>query len=188
MHDFAKTFDDGLPYDGFLSRYANDEQRRRWTAGFDQTQITPAQRDLLASFTRDMPVLCLAGAWCGDCAQQCPIFHHFELLSPRIRLRFLDRDSHLALADEVAICGGRRVPVVVFLSEDFFEVARFGDRTLAKYRQMIGDLSAGAACSTGLVAPDRLLANAVVQEWLDQFERAQWILRLSTRLRQKHGD
>ena len=30
--------------------------------------------------------------------------------------------------------------------------------------------------------------SAVVQEWLDQFERVQCILRLSPRLRQKHGD
>jgi hypothetical protein len=28
----------------------------------------------------------------------------------------------------------------------------------------------------------------VLQEWLNEFERVQWMLRLSTRLRQKHGD
>jgi hypothetical protein len=29
---------------------------------------------------------------------------------------------------------------------------------------------------------------AIVQDWLDQFERVQWILRLSPRLRRLHGD
>jgi hypothetical protein len=47
---------------------------------------------------------------------------------------------------------------------------------------------AGASCPTGLVAPgDRLLAE-VTQDWLDEFERVQWLLRLSPRLRRLHGD
>jgi hypothetical protein len=29
---------------------------------------------------------------------------------------------------------------------------------------------------------------AVTQDWLDEFERVQLLLRLSSRLRQKHGD
>ena len=34
---------------------------------------------------------------------------------------------------------------MVFLSEDGFEVARYGDRTLSKYRQLVID-NTGAAC------------------------------------------
>ena len=41
-----------------------------------------------------MPVLCLAGTWCGDCARQCPIFGHLEAAQPLIQMRFLDRDEH----------------------------------------------------------------------------------------------
>ena len=72
--------------------------------------------------------------------------------------------------------------MVVFFTEDGQEVARRGDRTLAKYRSLVANLS-GAACPTGL-GRDPLL-DAVTQEWLDEFERVQWILRLSGRLRQK---
>jgi len=32
------------------------------------------------------------------------------------------------VARELAICGGNRIPVVVFLSEDFFECGRYGER------------------------------------------------------------
>ena len=45
-----------------------------------------------------------------------------------------------------------RVPVVVFLSEDGFEVGRYGDRTLSKYRQVVAS-QAGAACPTGIGSP-----------------------------------
>jgi len=44
----------------------------------------------------------------------------------------------------------------------------------------------GATCPTGLGRDP--LVDAVTKEWLDEFERVQWILRLSSRLRQKHGD
>jgi hypothetical protein len=46
----------------------------------------------------------------------------------------------------------------------------------------------GPACPTGLVAEPRDLQAAVVQDWLDEFERIHWIVRLSARLREKHGD
>ena len=101
-----------------------------------------------------MKVLCLAGAWCGDCVNQCPIFDHFARLAPSIQLRFFDRDAHPDLSAELKICGGGRVPVVVFLSEDGQLVGWYGDRTLSKYRQMAID-QLGAACPTGIVPPGR---------------------------------
>lgn len=187
MFDYASQFAAGLSYADFLAKHGTDEHRRRWNEFHPLVQLTESQRGLLASFTREMPVLCLAGAWCGDCVNQCPIFDHFARATDKIVLRFFDRDTHPELAAELKICGGARVPVVVFLSEDWHEVGRYGDRTLAKYRKLVADQT-GVACPTGLVAPGKDLLDAVVQDWLNEFERAQWILRTSSRLRQKHGD
>ena len=83
--------------------------------------------------------------------------------------------------------GGARVPMVVFLSEEGSEAARFGDRTISKYRQM-AQAQLGPSCPTGLVAPADELIAAVTQDWLDIFERVHLMLRLSPRLREKHGD
>ena len=99
-----------------------------------------------------MPVLCLAGAWCGDCINQCPAFDHFARASPAIDLRFLDRDARPDVRDALAINGGHRVPVVVFLSEDGYEVSRYGERTLSTYRTLATE-QLGPACPTGLVPP-----------------------------------
>ncbi len=135
-----------------------------------------------------MPVLVLNGAWCGDCINQCPIFDHAaRAAGGAIDLRFLDRDARPEVRDALTINGGQRVPVVVFLSEDYFEVARYGDRTLSTYIRMAGS-QLGPACPTGLVPPEGEALDTVVAEWLDQFERAHLILRLSSRLRQKHDD
>jgi thiol-disulfide isomerase/thioredoxin len=186
MNLFEK-YSQGLPYQDFIARYANHAQQERWRQVFDQVALTPAQKELLGSFQRKMPVLCLAGAWCGDCIGQCPIFERFAAAAPVIQVRYLDRDDHADVQRELQINGGHRVPVVVFFSEDGFETARYGERTLSKYRQMMRD-HAGPSCPTGIVVPGDALLPSVTQDWLNEFERVQWILRLSPRLREKHKD
>ena len=177
----------GLTYADFLQRHGTDVHRARWKQVHEQVSLTAAQKALLQSFKRTMPVLCLAGVWCGDCVNQCPIFEHFAAESPAIQVRYLDRDEHADVQQALEICGGNRVPVVVFFSEDGFEAGRIGDRTLSKYRVMMQD-QAGPTCPTGIsIGKDPLLA-AVTQDWLDEFERVQWMLRLSARLRKVHSD
>jgi hypothetical protein len=177
----------GLTYHDFLAKHGTDAHQGRWKQLHDQVSLTAAQKSLLQSFTRKMPILCLAGAWCGDCVNQCPIFEHFAAASPAIQVRYLDRDVHADVQQALQICGGNRVPVLVFFSEDGYEAARAGDRTLAKYRAMMRD-QAGPNCPTGITLGKDPLLDQVIQDWLDQFERVQWMLRLSARLRKLHND
>lgn len=187
MIDWSAVFAESLPYRAFLETHGTPAQRERWAAMHARFRLTPEQQSLLAGFTRRMPVICLAGAWCGDCVNQCPVFDHFAQASPAIDLRFLDRDALPEVRQELAINGGHRVPVVVFLSEDGHEVFRYGERTLSTYRRLAAD-QLGPACPTGLVPPADEALSAVTSEWLGEFERAHLILRLSPRLRTKHGD
>lgn len=185
--DWKAWFEQALPYDDYLRVHANDMERDRWQAAYDRVRLTEEQQSLLQGFVRDMNVLVVAGTWCGDCVQQCPILRHFEQASDRINLRFLERDEVPELRDALKINGGARVPVAVFLSEDFFECARYGERVLAYYRQIayneLGAPYAGNIASSGA----ELLARATT-EWLNEFERVQLMLRLSPRLRERHGD
>jgi hypothetical protein len=187
MLDYGAKFETGLMYHAFLAKYGTEEQRRRWEMVHEKIALTSAQRELLAGFKRDMKVLCLAGAWCGDCVNQCPIFAHFEIGNPRIQIRYFDRDANPDLGQSLSVCGGARVPVVLFLSEDSQQVGWYGDRTLSKYRRMVAD-EFGAACPTGLIPEESSLLAAVTQDWLNEFERLQLILRTSARLRKLHGD
>lgn len=187
MLDYGAKFETGLGYHEFLAKYGTDEQRRRWEAVHEKVALTSAQRELLAGFKRDMKVLCLAGAWCGDCVNQCPILDHFSIATSKIQLRYFDRDANTDLGEALSICGGARVPAVLFLSEDAAQVAWFGDRTLSKYRRMAQE-QLGAACPTGIAPDEQSLLNAVTQEWLNEFERVHLLLRMSPRLRKLHGD
>ncbi len=180
-------FEAGLPLAEFLAAHGTDAHRARWHAAAAQTALTDAQKELLGTFTRRTNVLVLAGAWCGDCSSQCPILERIAEAAPCISTRYIDRDVRAGAQAALQVNGGNRVPVAVFFSEDGHEVARYGERTLARYRQLVGQLT-GDGCATGFVKGADPVQQAVVQEWVDQFERVQWILRLSPRLRRLHGD
>jgi hypothetical protein len=185
-YDFGVKFQSGLSYAAFLDRYATPEQRQRWDDTFAAMTLRPEQQQLLEGFVRNMQVVVLAGAWCGDCINQCPAFERFAQATPTIDVRYFDRDVDADLAAELQTCGAARVPCVVFLSEDGQFCGRYGDRTLSKYRKMMANVG-GATCPTGLLTAEDE-RNSVVQEWLNEFERIHAMLRTSSRLRQKHGD
>jgi hypothetical protein len=67
MIEWSKVFADALPYASFLDRYASSSQRARWDAMHGRFSLTAEQKKVLGGFARRMPVLCLTGAWCGDC-------------------------------------------------------------------------------------------------------------------------
>lgn len=185
--DLAAKWEAGLTLPAFLDKFATDEHRRRWQLSSERLTLTADQKALLRGFTRRMKVFVLAGAWCGDCISQCPLFTLVEAVCDLVEFRYFDRDTHPDLASLVQICGAARVPAVLFASEDNFPCGLYGDRTLAKYRTLVSTLS-GSACPTGLVADEATLTAAVVQEWIDQIERIQWMLRTSGRLRKLHND
>ena len=186
--NFSTKFETGLSYSEFLAKYSTEDQQQRWAAVHKQVNLTDVQLQILSGFVRKMKVLVVAGAWCGDCVNQCPIFDHFVAATDdTIDLRFLDRDQHPDLADALSTCGGQRVPSALFLSEDNFVCGRYGDRTLTKYRNM-AEAQLGAACPTGIDGTDQSLLDQVTQEWLNEFERIQLMLRLSGRLRKLHKD
>jgi hypothetical protein len=79
------------------------------------------------------------------------------------------------------------VPVVVSLSEDFFEVGRSIDRQLAAYRRK-ARTELGDACDAGIVAPAAQELQEELGQWFEHFERQQLLLRLSPFLRKRHND
>ena len=183
----AEKFAAALPYDRYV-RTGTEEQQRRWQQLYAAAQVIDTQKQLVAGFVRDMKVLIVSGIWCGDCVQQCPLLARIAEANPtRIELRLLDRDEHRDLSEKVRINGGDRVPVALFLAEDYELCSVFGDRTLNRYRALAAR-QLGPSCPTGIVAPGADELAATIQDWLNEFERVQLMLRLSARLRQKHQD
>ena len=103
-----------------------------------------------------------------------------------ISLRLVDRDAHRDLAEQIRVNAGDRVPVALF-SPRISSLVR-GSATVRSTATAPCRRRLGPSCPTGLFTPDRSDLDQTLQDWLDEFERVQLMLRLSGRLRQKHGD
>lgn len=183
----AEKFEAAHPYNRYV-QIGSDEQQRRWQQVYTAALLTNEQKQLVVGFVRDMKVLILSGIWCGDCVQQCPLLQRIAEANPtRIELRLLDRDEHRDLTEKVRMNAGDRVPVALFLAEDHELCSVYGDRTLNRYRALAAR-HLGPSCPTGIVAPPADELAATLEDWLNEFERVQLMLRLSARLRQKHND
>lgn len=90
--DFQTVFSRALPYAQYLERYATPEQRGRWAAVYNAASLTAEQQSLLGLFRRKTHILCMAGAWCGDCVNACPLFQKIAEGRPGLLdLRFVHR-------------------------------------------------------------------------------------------------
>ena len=183
--DLQKTFDAALTWEQYLA--TDPERSPKWLDIYRQVSLTQDQRRLIEGFVREVRMLCVSGIWCGDCVQQGPLLQRIAEASPRIDLRWVDRDEHPDLAEQIKVNAGLRVPMVIFMAEDCEPVSLFGDRTLTRYRAM-AEKRVGAACGVpGEPVPDDE-RNGTLQDWLDGGERVHLLLRVSGRLRQKYGD
>ena len=183
---YLKTkFDAALDWEAYLA--TDPEKADNWHKVYEQARLTPEQLRLVEGFTRELRMLFVSGIWCGDCVQQGPLVRRIAEASPCIEMRFVDRDEHLDLTEQIKINAGLRVPAVIFMAEDFEPVSFFGDRTLSRYRALALKGLGGACPLPGAPVPEDEL-QAALQDWLDEVERVYLILRLSARLRKKHGD
>jgi hypothetical protein len=183
----TEKFAAALPYAEYVAT-GKDEHQQRWATSFESSRLTEPQMQLLAGFTRQMHMLVVSGIWCGDCAFQCPLMQRIALgNSEKIQLRFLDRDLHKDLSEQLKINGGVRVPSAIFMAEDFEFCANYGERPLSRYRALARK-KLGQAMQIGGAVAEVDEQAATLADWLNEFERIQLMLRISPRLRLKHAD
>ncbi|MDP7070227.1 MAG: thioredoxin family protein [Phycisphaerales bacterium] len=181
----AAAFDAALPYEDYLT--ASPAHADAWRAVSEQVTITPEHLTLLQRFAREMRILVISGAWCGDCVRQGPALAAIGAACPRIDVRFIDRDHPASPIDQFNINEGARVPVAIFMAEDGALVSHLGDKTLSYYRWAAAQQLGPACPLPGAPIPVDVVAS-VTQDWMNECERVQLLLRLSPRLRARHDD
>jgi hypothetical protein len=181
---WRSCFEKASDYEQYLAE-SPSHHAKRW---LDMAAKIPAledeQQQRLSGYNRILNVLMVSGVWCGDCMQHGPMIKRIvDTCGDQVRLRVIDRDADATLRDELRIMGAMRVPVVVFLTEDFFEIGRFGDRPLTTYRKM----AANVLQRTDHPSPPAERTSAL-SEWVDVFERMLLMVRLSPLLRKRYRD
>lgn len=69
--------------------------------------------------------LILTEGWCGDAAQNIPIFVKFTEIAPQINLRLLLRDEHLDIIDMYLTAGGRSIPKLIAFEKPTTEASEW---------------------------------------------------------------
>ena len=156
---WRRHFDQAAEYDEFLEK-EDQSHAERWRETMSRLpDLTPEQVERLKGYSRELNVLVYGGIWCGDCVRQGPMLKKIaDAIGPQMSLRFIDRAASYELQDELRILGALRVPVIVVLSEDFWEVGRFGDRLLNVYRAKAAR-EIGRGPGAGVLSPKALAAE-----------------------------
>jgi thiol-disulfide isomerase/thioredoxin len=183
---WKKYFDMALDYDSFVKQ-GKPEEIQLWKDREERTpELTEEQKNRVKGYNRELNVLMYAGNWCGDCSRQAPMLVRIaQIAGDKVRVKLIEREVSKELQDELRIVGGLRVPMVVFLTEDFWEVGRFGERLLHVYRTKAAR-EIGRGVDEGVLSPGALVKE--MSDWIDIFERILLMVRLSPPLRKRHGD
>ena len=183
---WRRHFEMASDYETYLSN-SDPKHVDRWRESESRAPaLTNDQKHRLSGLNREMNVLMYCGVWCGDCSRQGAYLKSIvDTCGDKIHLRLIDRDSSEELQDELRIVGALRVPAIVFLTEDFWELGRFGDRTLSVYRSKAAR-EIGRRDDAGILSPKA--RERELGEWVDVFERFHLMARLSPPLRKRHGD
>ncbi|HVB37313.1 MAG TPA: thioredoxin family protein [Vicinamibacterales bacterium] len=176
---WRSAFDQAADYETYLAQ-SPAAKADRWRAQMlALPELTVDDRERLTGHDVRLNVLLVSGVWCGDCVRQGPMLRQLAAAAGHeVELRVIDRDADTAVRDELRILGAMRVPVAVFLTDQFLEVGRFGDRMLSTYRRKaVTEVGAACALPNASTPADELAAER--GEWLDVVERMLLMVRLS---------
>lgn len=120
-------------------------------------ELLPAMQHLLLENKRPMLWLVLTEAWCGDAAQNLPVFAKMAAIQPNITLRFILRDENLDIMDQFLTRSTRSIPKVIVLDPESLQVlGEWGPRPL------IADQMVQALKASGMPHDDYILE---VHKW-----------------------
>ena len=85
-------------------------------------QLQPELQKVLDSLTRKMTFLIITEGWCGDAAQNVPVFNVLQDNSDKIDVRLILRDKNLNTMDDFLTNRSRSIPKLIALDSETSEV------------------------------------------------------------------
>mgnify|MGYP006072718589 FL=1 len=85
-------------------------------------QLQQELQDVLNGLTRKMTFLVLTEGWCGDAAQNVPVFNKLVEHRKNIDLKLILRDENLEIMDAYLTNGRRSIPKLIALDSTTLEV------------------------------------------------------------------
>lgn len=113
--------------------------------------------DVLSKVSTPCYWVILTEGWCGDAAQNLPVFRYIEQACPAIGLRILLRDEHPEVIDQYLTNGSRSIPKLICLEKDSLKERFVWGPRPAALQEIV----------TGLIREKKALEEKglVVQNW-----------------------
>ena len=85
-------------------------------------QLQPELLQVLKGFNRKVTFLVITEGWCGDAAQNVPVFNKLLEYTNEIDLKLILRDENLKVMDAFLTSGGRSIPKLIALDSATLEL------------------------------------------------------------------
>ncbi len=110
-----------------------EKNRELWQSIYARATIGEEILELARQLPEKRHLLVLLEDWCGDAFNSVPWLARLaDAVADRLELRVLKRDENLDLMDaHLSPTGGRAIPVVMILDENFEEIGWWGSRPAA---------------------------------------------------------
>lgn len=119
----------------------NEVRMNRWEK---HAKMLPELISAVQQLTEPQVWLVITEGWCGDGAQNLPVFHHIEQMSNgKVSLKILLRDDNPAIMDLFLTGTSRSIPVVVALSDNTEVLWKWGPRPSAAQSIIVEGKKAG---------------------------------------------
>jgi len=137
-----EVLDSAMSYDSYMN-LLNELMSQGKTTGNDQSeamvgygkmnvqrmkrlnktiQLKPELEQALNELTRKITFLVITEGWCGDAAQNVPVFNKLLEHTDKIELKLILRDENLEVMDAFLTNGGRSIPKLIALDTETLEV------------------------------------------------------------------
>ncbi|TXC81659.1 thioredoxin family protein [Luteibaculum oceani] len=146
--DYKKKFEEGISYERYMQEMLRFKTEGK-SSSFNQKvgyaeytslsyhrmkrlnktlKLSESLGEKLDELKTPIHMLAITESWCGDAAQNLPLFDLLSSYSDQLNLKLVYREENLDLMDEHLTDGGRSIPVVIFLDDNFQRVAQWGPR------------------------------------------------------------
>jgi hypothetical protein len=114
------------------------------------TVLTERLKKAIENLKTPLELIALTEGWCGDAAQNIPVFHAMTKLYPtKLKLHLLLRDENLEIMDRYLTDGGRAIPkLIINHAETQEELSVWGPRPQACQQIMLHLKTQGADLKT----------------------------------------
>ncbi|MHA2253430.1 MAG: thioredoxin family protein [Candidatus Kariarchaeaceae archaeon] len=121
-----------MNYEKYLTTMT-DDHLKTWKEYLDKINLDDNNKRILQTPSLPINIIVFSGAWCPECALAVAVLLKMEELSSFVQLRIVDRDASIDLYEPFMPNNDKRVPVVLFCSDDYYVITSWVERSAKKY-------------------------------------------------------